>query len=140
MEAYLIMIRKLFTESSIKNAIRIIIGFIFIIAGVSKLVSPNTLIYEIEKLDYFHPVLVLILTYVLILFELFLGIFLLLKFNKKNTIITIAVLTFFCAYLSYKIIINDTSTCGCLGNFIAITNVQALIKDIFLLIGAIYLL
>ena len=131
--------KKIFTEKNIKTVLRVFIGLIFLISGISKLVNPENFIKEIDKINFLFPFLTKPAAYGFIFFELILGLLLIFRFNKKVLVTTTVVVTILSCYLGYKVIAHDSSDCGCFGNFVYRSNMSALIQDLFLLIIIVYL-
>ena len=121
-------LKTYFTEKNIKLVIRFILGGVFIIAGVSKLFDPKLLVAQIVKTGISNPLLLQILAYGLVGFEIVLGLLLLFRFRQWVSYTTGAVLSGFCVFLGYLIYTHDPSTCGCFGNFVHFSNKQELSK------------
>ncbi len=116
----------------------ICLGLVFIYSGYTKLL-PVIETFEFTFVDigignwYTAP----IIARLLIGLEFFIGLLLILNYNlKKFTLpLTIALLTFFCIYLTAQIIISgDKGNCGCFGEHLKMTPSEAIIKN-FLMIG-----
>ena len=131
--------RSILTEKSLKNVLRIFLGLVFLVSGISKLLGPENFIKEVDKVNFLFSFLTIPVAYGFICLEIILGLLLIFKFNKKVLIITTAVVAVLSCYLGFKVIIHDSSDCGCFGNFIYRSNLSALIQDLFLLIIAVYL-
>ena len=129
----------LFKKINIKLVLRIFLGAVFLVSGISKLIGPENFIKEVDKINFLFSFLTIPAAYSFMLLELILGILLIFKFNKKVLVSTTAVVAVLCCYLGFKIITHDTSDCGCFGNFLYRSNMSALIQDLFLLIIAVYL-
>ena len=139
MELIIKNIRGYVTERKIKLAIRVILGGVFIVAGIAKLFEPNKLLQQIEQFLFIPELAVYFIAYCLMVFEIILGIFLLAKPNKLVFRTVIGMLLFFCVFLSYKILTHDPSVCGCFGNFILRSNHQELTNNLILFIGIVYI-
>ena len=133
------MPKKLFTENNLKKILRILLGLVFIVSGISKLLGPENFIKEVDKLNVIAPFLTKPASYSFILFELVIGCLLIFKFSNKVLIVTTVTVVILSCYLGFKVITHDSSDCGCFGNFIYRSNLSALIQDMFLLIIAVYL-
>ncbi|MCW3077506.1 MAG: hypothetical protein JWO32_2115 [Bacteroidetes bacterium] len=118
------------------------LGLIFIYSGWTKL-DPVIETFEFTFVDigvgnwYTAP----IIARLLIGLEFLIGILLILNYNlKKFTLpFTIALLTFFIIYLVVQIAINgNNGNCGCFGEHLKMTPLQAIIKNV-LMIGAAFI-
>jgi uncharacterized membrane protein YphA (DoxX/SURF4 family) len=116
------------------------LGLLFLVSGISKLISPVNFIKEVEKINFLFPALTVPAVYGFILVELVLAFFLIFKRSNRVLMFTIMLILFFCVYLGCKVVVNDTSDCGCFGNIIYRSNIFALIQDLFILMTAVYLL
>jgi len=134
-----VTIRSYINEKNFKFAIKIVLGLVFIVSGISKLFAHDLLIIQLEGFKFLNPIVIEVIAYVLILFEMILGALILFKTNRKVLFTTVGTLTVFSLFLAYKIITHDQSLCGCFGNFILASNHQELTQDLVLLLGAIYL-
>ena len=126
-------------ENKLKVFFRYLLGIIFLVSGISKLIEPENFINEIGRLIFFSSSLDTIIAYAIILAEITLALLILFKFNKWVLNLTIFTLILFSCYLGYKIISQDNSDCGCFGNFIYHSNLSALTQDIFLITLSVYL-
>ena len=133
-------VRSYLNEKNFKFAVKIILGLVFIVSGISKLFAHDLLTIQLEGFKFLNPVVIEIIAYSLILFEIILGALILFKTNRKVLFTTVGTLTVFSLFLTYKIITHDQSLCGCFGNFILASNHQELTQDLVLLLGAVYLL
>ena len=131
--------KKLFTEKNFKTFLRIFLGIVFLVSGVSKLLGPENFIKEVDKVNFLFSFLTTPAAYGFIFLELILGLLLIFKFNKKVLITTTAFVTVLSCYLGFKVLTHDTSDCGCFGNFIYRSNMSALIQDLFMLIVSVSL-
>jgi len=140
MESIIKNIRGYVTEQRIKLAVRVILGGVFIVAGISKFIDPKLLIAQFVKAGITNAIMEYIFAYGLITFETILGLLLIFYFRQWILLITGATLTLFCIFLTYLIITHDPATCGCFGNFVHFSNKQELSNNILLLLGAIYII
>lgn len=121
---------------------RIFVGILFIISGFIKLNDPVGFSFKLEEyfslgvldLPFFEPYALAISIFVVI-FEVLLGVMLLLGFRVKFTvwslllmIIGFTFLTFYSAYF------NKVTDCGCFGDAIKLTPWESFTKDIVLLV------
>ncbi|MFV0304953.1 MAG: BT_3928 family protein [Moheibacter sp.] len=121
---------------------RISVGIIFIISGFVKVVDPIGFGYKLEEyfapsvfdISFLHDLALPQATFFSI-FEILLGIFLLLgvfkKFTKWSLLLLIIFFTFLTFYSAY---FNKVTDCGCFGDALKLTPWQSFWKDIFLLI------
>ncbi|CAZ96927.1 DoxX family protein [Zobellia galactanivorans] len=121
---------------------RILVGVLFIISGFIKLNDPVGFSFKLEEyfsqgvldLPFFEPHALAISIFVVI-FEVLLGVMLLVGFRVKFTvwslllmIIGFTFLTFYSAYF------NKVTDCGCFGDAIKLTPWESFSKDIVLLV------
>ena len=128
--------------------IRIFLGIIFIISGFVKLVDPIGFSFKLE--DYFSPNVLdmpffipfaFIIAVSVIIFELLLGVMLLVGYKKDFTIWSLLGLTVFFGFLTfYSAYYNKVTDCGCFGDAIKFTPWQSFTKDIVLLVLVLILL
>lgn len=121
---------------------RAFVGILFILSGFVKAVDPIGFGYKLE--EYFSPEvfdisflydLALAQATFFSLFEILLGIFLLLgifrKFTVWSLLITIIFFTFLTFYSAY---FNKVTDCGCFGDAMKLTPWQSFWKDVVLLV------
>lgn len=124
------------------NLARIIVGALFIFSGFVKMVDPLGFSYKLE--EYLGPAVFdiaflapysLELSIILVIFELILGVMLLLGYAMNFTrwalllmIIGFTFLTFYSAYF------NKVTDCGCFGDAIPLDPWESFIKDVILLV------
>lgn len=127
----------------IVNIFRVILGLVFIFSAISKLVAPG--LFEITILDQGIITTRETAAYLgrfLITMELFLGIALLQPYYLKQIILPAALLTLvgFTGLLLYSLFSGDTENCGCFGNVLKMSPLEAIIKNVILLFigGIIY--
>lgn len=116
------------------------LGLVFAYSGYSKLL-PLVETFEFSFVDigvanwYSAP----IIARVLIGFEFLLGFFLIINYDlKKFTLpLTIGILIFFSVYLTLQILISGNSgNCGCFGEHLKMTPLQAIIKNSLMIVAA----
>lgn len=120
---------------------RIFVGVLFIISGFIKLNDPVGFSFKLEEyfsqgvldLPFFEPH-ALTISIVVVIFEVLVGVMLLIGFQRKFTvwslllmIIGFTFLTFYSAYF------NKVTDCGCFGDAIKLTPWESFTKDIILL-------
>jgi len=117
------------------------LGLVFIYSGYTKL-DPVIETFEFTFVDigignwYTAPVI----ARVLIGLEFFIGFLLIINYNlKKFTLpLTIGLLVFFCVYLILQIALTgNNGNCGCFGEHIKMTPLQAIIKNIVMIVVAV---
>ncbi len=117
------------------------LGLIFLYSGYTKLV-PVIETFEFTFVDigianwYTAP----IIARLLLGLEFFIGLLLILNYNlRKFTLpLTVSVLLFFIVYLAGQLLINgDNSNCGCFGEHIRMTPIQAIFKNVIMIAAAV---
>ncbi|MBC9797055.1 BT_3928 family protein [Sinomicrobium weinanense] len=126
----------------IVNLSRIIVGVLFIISGAIKLNDPMGLSFKLE--EYFAPDVlnlpflapyVLGIALFLVVFEVMLGIMLLLGYKSKFTIWCLLLMIVFFTFLTfYSAYFNKVTDCGCFGDAIKLTPWESFSKDVVLLL------
>jgi len=121
---------------------RFIVGIVFIISGFVKAVDPIGFGYKLEEyfapdvfnISFLHDLALPQATFFSI-FEVMLGVFLLLgifrKFTSRALLLLIVFFTFLTFYSAY---FNKVTDCGCFGDALKLTPWQSFGKDIFLLV------
>ena len=121
---------------------RIFVGVLFIFSGFVKLNDPIGFSYKLEEyfgkgvlnLEFLIP-FALVLAIFIVIYELILGVTLLIgyapKFTKWSLLLMILFFTFLTFYSAY---FNKVTDCGCFGDAIPLTPWQSFTKDIVLLI------
>ncbi|WP_037315746.1 BT_3928 family protein [Salegentibacter sp. Hel_I_6] len=121
---------------------RILVGVLFIFSGFIKLNDPLGFSYKLQ--EYFSPEVLgleflvpfsLVIAIVLVVFELVVGIMLLIGYLPKFTVWALLLMIVFFTFLTfYSAYFNKVTDCGCFGDAIPLTPWQSFIKDIILLI------
>lgn len=124
------------------NVSRIIVGVLFIFSGFIKLNDPVGFSYKLQ--EYFSepvldiPVLIpfaLIIAILIVVFELVLGIMLLIGYARKFTSWCLLLMILFFTFLTfYSAYFNKVTDCGCFGDAIPLTPWESFYKDVILLI------
>ncbi|HET8809813.1 MAG TPA: BT_3928 family protein [Flavobacteriaceae bacterium] len=121
---------------------RAIVGIIFIFSGFIKLNDPVGFSYKLQEyfgpqvlgLEFLIPYALMIAVFIVI-FELMVGVTLLLgyapKFTRWSLLLMILFFTFLTFYSAY---FNKVTDCGCFGDAIPLTPWQSFWKDIVLLV------
>ena len=121
--------------------LRIILAAVFIFSAISKLIAPG--IFEITILDQGiieSRELAAYIGRILIAVELFLGIALLQANFLKQVVLpaTLLTLTGFTILLLFSHFDGNSNNCGCFGEFIKMSPLEAIIKNIFLIVLGIF--
>ena len=121
---------------------RILVGVLFIFSGFIKLNDPLGFSYKLQ--EYFSPEVLgldflvpfsLVIAIVLVVFELVLGIMLLIGYLPKFTVWSLLLMIVFFTFLTfYSAYFNKVTDCGCFGDAIPLTPWQSFIKDVILLV------
>ncbi|MCH4821687.1 DoxX family protein [Gramella lutea] len=127
---------------AIVSIARILVGVLFIFSGFIKLNDPVGFSYKLQ--EYFsEPVLditflipfALIIAILIVIFELVVGIMLLIgyapKFTSWSLLLMIVFFTFLTFYSAYY---NKVTDCGCFGDAIPLTPWESFYKDVILLV------
>lgn len=132
------------------QAIRIIVGVLFIFSGLIKANDPSGLAYKMEeffelwKMTVFAPY-ALAFSIAIIVFEIIAGVAVLLGYYFKQVSFLLLLLMLFFTYLTgfaiwYEHVNHRELKCGCFGDCIPLTAMQSFMKDIVLLVFVILLL
>lgn len=121
---------------------RWIVGILFIFSGFVKLNDPIGFSFKLE--EYFSPSVLdleflapfaLVLAILLVVFELVLGIMLLIGYLPKFTTWALLLMIVFFTFLTfYSAYFNKVTDCGCFGDAIPLTPWQSFYKDVILLV------
>lgn len=124
---------------------RILTGSLFIFSGVIKANDPLGFSYKLKEyfevfgIEWLVPAAVFLAIFICI-FEIVVGLMLLLGFRTKLTLWLLVVMIVFFTFLTfYSAYFNKVQTCGCFGDFLKLTPWQSFSKDVFLLIMIIIL-
>ena len=124
------------------NFSRVIVGVLFIISGFIKLNDPLGFSYKLQEyfgtdvlnLPFLEPYALMISVFVVV-FEVVLGVFLLIgykpKFTKWSLLVMIVFFTFLTFYSAYFDKVKD---CGCFGDALKLTPWESFTKDVVLLV------
>ncbi len=126
---------------------RIIVGGLFIFSGLIKLNDPVGFSFKLE--EYFGPTvfdLSLFVPYALaiaifvVVFEVLLGVFLLIGYKPKFTVWSLLIMIVFFTFLTfYSAYFNKVTDCGCFGDAIKLTPWESFTKDIILLVFILFI-
>jgi uncharacterized membrane protein YphA (DoxX/SURF4 family) len=121
---------------------RVLVGVLFIFSGFIKLNDPLGFSYKLQ--EYFSPEVLgldflvpfsLVIAIILVVFELVVGIMLLIGYLPKFTVWSLLLMIVFFTFLTfYSAYFNKVTDCGCFGDAIPLTPWQSFIKDVILLI------
>ncbi len=126
----------------IVHLFRYFVGALFIFSGLIKLNDPIGFSFKLEEyfgptvfdLDFLIPI-VLPMAIFIVIFEVILGIFLILGFKKEFTLWSLLLMIIFFTFLTwYSAYFNKVTDCGCFGDAIKLTPWESFTKDIVLLI------
>ncbi|MFA7444372.1 MAG: BT_3928 family protein [Flavobacteriaceae bacterium] len=121
---------------------RLFTGILFIISGLIKLNDPVGFSFKLEEyfsepvlnLPFLEPLALSIAVFVVI-FEVVLGVMLLLGYKKKFTLWALLLMIVFFTFLTfYSAYFNKVTDCGCFGDAIKLTPWQSFGKDVILLV------
>ena len=126
----------------IYHFLRVILAVVFIFSAISKIIAPG--LFEITILNQGiieSRETAAYLGRLLISMELFLGIALFQPYYFKRIVLPLSLLTLigFTGLLSYSFIIGDTNNCGCFGEIIKMSPLEAILKNIALIFIGVYL-
>ena len=121
---------------------RIIVGVLFIISGFIKLNDPVGFSFKLEEyfssgvldMPFFEPH-ALLLSIVIVIFEVLVGVLLLIGYKVKFTVWSLLIMIVGFTFLTfYSWHFNAVTDCGCFGDAIKLTPFQSFIKDVILLV------
>ncbi len=125
---------------AITGIARVLVGVLFIFSGFIKLNDPVGFSYKLQ--EYFsEPVLdipalipfALIIAIVVVIYELVLGIMLLIGYAPKFTVWSLLLMIIFFTFLTfYSAYFNKVTDCGCFGDAIPLTPWESFYKDVIL--------
>jgi len=120
---------------------RLLVGGLFIFSGLIKLNDPIGFSFKLEEyfgvtvlnLPLFEPY-ALIISILVVVFEVLLGVFLLIGYKPKFTVWSLLGMIVFFTFLTfYSAYFNKVTDCGCFGDAIKLTPWESFTKDIILL-------
>ncbi|HLT32776.1 MAG TPA: BT_3928 family protein [Aquaticitalea sp.] len=121
---------------------RILVGVLFIISGLIKLNDPLGFSYKLQEyfgtdvlnLPFLEPYALGISVFVVV-FEVVLGIFLLIGYKPKFTIWSLLLMIVFFTFLTfYSAYFDKVKDCGCFGDALKLTPWESFTKDVVLLV------
>lgn len=121
---------------------RVFVGVLFIISGLIKLNDPVGFSFKLK--DYFAPEVLnleflvpyaLVIAIFVVIYEVLLGVMILLGYAKKFTIWSLLLMIVFFTFLTfYSAYFNKVTDCGCFGDALKLTPWESFSKDIVLLV------
>ena len=121
---------------------RISVAILFIISGFVKLNDPLGFSYKLQ--EYFSPDVLnltflapyaLIFSFLIVVFEVVVGVFLFLGFKPKFTLWSLLSMILFFTFLTfYSAYFDKVKDCGCFGDALKLTPWESFFKDLILLI------
>ena len=121
---------------------RIIVGALFIFSGFVKMIDPIGFGYKLQEyfepdvlnLEFLAPYALLIAVFVVI-FEVMLGVMILIGYAKKFTLWSLLLMMLFFTLLTfYTAYFHKVTDCGCFGDAVKLTPWGTFYKDVFLII------
>ena len=126
----------------IVHLFRYFVGTLFIFSGLIKLNDPIGFSFKLEEyfgptvfdLDFLIPI-VLPMAIFIVIFEVILGLFLILGYKREFTLWSLLLMIIFFTFLTwYSAYFNKVTDCGCFGDAIKLTPWESFTKDVVLLI------
>ena len=115
--------------------INIVIGSVFIIAAILKLISIDEFEIYIYSFDIFSFLLTTFVSRIIIIGEFILGLFLILKINYKLTWrLTFISLILFTLFLIYVAIFRQDTNCHCFGELVELSPLESIVKNVVMMI------
>ncbi|MDG1728862.1 MAG: DoxX family membrane protein [Algibacter sp.] len=121
---------------------RILVGVLFIFSGFIKLNDPLGFSYKLQ--EYFSPDVLnipflepyaLIISVFVVVFEVVLGVFLIIGYKPKFTVWSLLLMIIFFTFLTfYAAYFEKVKDCGCFGDFIKLKPWETFWKDVALLV------
>jgi uncharacterized membrane protein YphA (DoxX/SURF4 family) len=127
---------------------RLLVGVLFIISGFIKLNDPLGFSYKLQEyfsaevlnMEFLIPYALLFSVFVVV-FEVVLGVFLLIGYKPKFTVYSLlAMIVFFTFLTFYSAYFDKVKDCGCFGDALKLTPWESFTKDVILLVLILILL
>ncbi len=121
---------------------RIFVGVLFIISGLIKLNDPLGFSYKLQEyfsvdvlnIPFLEPY-ALIISVLVVVFEVVLGVFLIIGYKPKFTVWSLLVMIVFFTFLTfYSAYFDKVKDCGCFGDALKLTPWESFTKDVVLLV------
>ena len=114
--------------------ISMLVGGVFIIAAILKLISIDEFEIYIYSFDILNFILTTFVSRIIIIGEFVLGLFLILKINYRFAWKTsFIILILFTLFLTYAAIFRQDSNCHCFGEIIELSPLESIIKNLILI-------
>jgi len=124
------------------NISRILVGVLFIFSGFIKLNDPIGFSYKLQ--EYFSPDVLnisflepyaLLMSVFVVVFEVVLGVFLIIGYKPKFTMWSLLLMIVFFTFLTfYAAYFEKVKDCGCFGDFLKLKPWESFSKDVVLLV------
>lgn len=120
---------------------RVLVGILFIISGLIKLNDPLGFSYKLQEyfsadvlnLPFLEPY-ALMISIIVVVFEVILGVFLLIGYRRKFTLWSLLGMIVFFTFLTfYSAYFDKVKDCGCFGDALKLTPWESFTKDVVLL-------
>ena len=121
---------------------RIFVGILFIISGFIKLNDPLGFSYKLQEyfstdvlnIPFLEPY-ALVISVLVVVFEVVLGVFLLIGYKPKFTVWSLLLMIVFFTFLTfYSAYFDKVKDCGCFGDALKLTPWESFTKDVVLLV------
>lgn len=121
---------------------RVFVGVLFIISGLIKLNDPLGFSYKLQEyfsadvlnIPFLEPYALAISVFVVV-FEVVLGVFLLIGYKPKFTVWSLLLMIVFFTFLTfYSAYFDKVKDCGCFGDALKLTPWESFTKDVILLV------
>jgi len=121
---------------------RIFVGILFIISGFIKLNDPLGFSYKLQEyfsaevlnIPFLEPY-ALIISVLVVVFEVVLGVFLMIGYKPKFTVWSLLLMIVFFTFLTfYSAYFDKVKDCGCFGDALKLTPWESFSKDVILLV------
>ena len=121
---------------------RILVGVLFIISGLIKLNDPLGFSYKLQEyfgsdvlnIEFLIPY-ALGISVIVVVFEVVLGVFLLIGYKPKFTVWSLLGMIVFFTFLTfYSAYFDKVKDCGCFGDALKLTPWESFTKDVILLV------
>ena len=121
---------------------RIFVGILFIISGFVKLNDPLGFSYKLQEyfsaevlnITFLEPY-ALAISIIVVVFEVVLGVFLLIGYKPKFTVWSLLLMIVFFTFLTfYSAYFDKVKDCGCFGDALKLTPWESFTKDVVLLV------
>ncbi|MDD4395391.1 MAG: DoxX family membrane protein [Bacteroidales bacterium] len=118
----------------VQSVIRMMLGIMFIVAAILKLISLDNFEIYIYSYQLFSLSLTALAARGIIAFEMLLGIFLLFKFYYRETWwVSMCTMAAFTLFLIYAAIFRNDTNCHCFGDIVPINPVNSIIKNLIVI-------